>query len=689
MDINGLRSFGLSYQAGLHAWGVPGSADPAVPDHSVEPSPAHVVTGVRLASRAGDLPLKEDAAAIDDVPLLPSMAMDGMGNHVHWDGGALVSVSHLAARHGLAPRAFALPAEALPVTDIAVGDDDVLYVAGGGAVWLIDLRGRFDLQVVPAPAGFEPQRVAARAGGGAWLLDVDHGAVARLTGLPLIKTGVVVQQEPDDRLLACDPNPHPPRWQPVQGQVPADEKAVALSANRDGRLVVLSLGRAGGGARLRTVIDEVRLSLPLSLAGPRWPHALAWLDADRIALATRGHLEGPNGQPRDPGVWVYGLPRAQAERWAAASPAGAQALPAPWAEPLQAQGDYYPLAGWTGGPFVNTRPGERLHYPRAMAVQPGQPPLPVPVPVARVSLAARARYGVVANVAEGTPPDAPVLAAVGLVDTRQPSTVWHRLYLEGAVPPGCAMVVWLASTDAGPPAFKPGDPTQRARWHPHLVGERSALPPEVQAALGADVPRAVWLPEPSEVPQGRSMLCCPGEAGRTGLFGVLIQRAGLAVRSLQGPRLWATVELFGNGRETPELVMLRAYAGRLSYRDRYLPSLYHEATFGEEADRAARATGPDFLDRFLHLFEGLSTDIEGRIAASALLTDADACPGDALPWLAAWVGMAFEQGMPVARRRRMLAHAAGLARRHGTLQGFRMALDIASDDAAARGRMVV
>lgn len=683
MDVNGLRSFGLSYGAGLVAWGVPGETGDGSIDHAVEPAPAHTVTGVRLASRASRLPLREDAVAIADVLLGPSMVVDALGNHVRWDGSALVSVSHLAGSEGLVPRRFELPALALPLTDLALGDDDVLYLIGGGAVWLIDLRARFALQAFEAPAGFTPQRIAARPGGGAWLLDVEHGQLARLTGLPLFDTGFIATPLADDNLLACDLNPHPPRLQRVEGAVPADEKAVALAAHPEGGLAVLSLGRAIGGARLRLVIDEQRLSLPLDLAGPRWPHTLGWLGGGRIALATRGHLDGPKGQPRDPGVWVYALPAALRERWIAACTPGATALPAPLSEPLPPQGDFYPLPGWSGGPFVGGRPGTPLHYPR------GDGGVLRPAPVARVSLAARARYGVVANAAEGTAADEHVLGAVGLIDTRQAATVWHRLHAEAVLPPGCAVLVWLAASDAGPPAFVPADPTARARWHPHLFGDRGALPAEVQAALPADVPRAVWVRAASEVPLGRSLLCGTREPGRSGLFSVLVQRAGATVRSLQGPRLWVAAELFGNGRETPELVVLRAVAGRQSYRDRYLPALYHETVFGEEADRPGRATGADFLDRTLHLFEGLFTDIEGRIAASALVSDADACPEDALPWLGGWVGMAFEAGMTTARRRRMLRNAATLAQRHGTLTGLRLALDIVADDAVKQGRIVI
>jgi phage tail-like protein len=685
MDVNGLRSFGLSFAGGgLQPWRVP--LPGGEPTEAVEAALNHRITGVKLASRANGLTLKEDADEVADVVLQPSMAVDAFGNHVQWDGTGITSVSHLAALHALAPQSFALPDEAKPVTDMTVGDDDVLYLAANGALWMVDLRGRFELTQLDAPTGFKLQRVASAPGGGVWALDVEQGGIARMSGLPLFTSPIYVGRDTDARFSAANPNPNPPRWRILPDRVPATEKAIGIATHRHGKLLVLSLGRASGGASVRAVLDDGRLSLPLHLAGPRFPHTLGWLDAERIAIATRGVLKSPDGKDRDPGVWTYAVPATLLDRLAAASAEGHTTLPEDLRPSLQPQGDFYPLAGWTGGPFVAGRPGERLHYPRSSDSG------VAPAKVARVSTAARARYGLVLNAAQDRTPEDRAHAALGRIDTRDPGTVWHRLYAEAAVPTGCAMIVWLAANDADAPDFTPGNPNQRASWYPHLIGERSALPQGVQDALPPDMPRAAWVKEPTEVPLGESVLCCAADAqhaGRAGLFTVLIQRAAITVRALQGSRLWVAVEFFGDGRATPELAVLRAYAGRLSYRDRYLPALYHERVFGEDAERGGPATGADFLDRFLHLFEGLFTDIEGRIAASALMTDAMACPPDAMPWLASWIGLSLEQGMPPERARWMLLNAPQLARRHGTLLGLQMALDIATDGAVTRGRIVV
>ncbi|HSD59725.1 MAG TPA: phage tail protein, partial [Burkholderiales bacterium] len=226
-------------------------------------------------------------------------------------------------------------------------------------------------------------------------------------------------------------------------------------------------------------------------------------------------------------------------------------------------------------------------------------------------------------------------------------------------------------------------------WFPHLIGDPAALPPQLAAALPADLPRAAWVRDASEVPLGESLLSCERRANVAGLFTVLIQRAGLVVRALRGRRLWVAVELFGNGRYSPELVALRLYAGRHSYRDRHLPALYREQVAGAEAEQPGKATGADFLERLIDLFEGVFTSIEDRIAHAHLLTDVWACPPETLPWLASWIGLALEPGVSAPRARNLLANAPFLARRHGTLEGLTRALDLASDGGVAAGRIVV
>jgi phage tail-like protein len=362
---------------------------------------------------------------------------------------------------------------------------------------------------------------------------------------------------------------------------------------------------------------------------------------------------------------------------------------------LQPRGEYCPVRAALAGPFAvkpprrRRLPGDpRLAYPRATSAG-----LAEPVPLSSVSLTTRARYGVVANYPDGDIAGVLLRGARGEIDTRDATTVWHRLYAEAHVPPGCAILVWLAAGDGGPPPFATDldfdNRAARDGWFPLLIGGREALPAEVQVQLAKDLPRAAWMREASEVPLGEGLLACEREPGVSGLFTALVQRPDLVVRTLRGRRLWLAAELFGNGRASPQLLGLRCYASRFSYRDRYLPALYREQAGGAEADRAGHATGADFLERFIDLFEGVFTGIEDRIAAAHLFTDPNTCPADSLPWLGSWIGLALEPGTKPRHARAMIANAPFLARRHGTLAGMTRALDIATEGAVTRGRLVV
>jgi len=147
---------------------------------------------------------------------------------------------------------------------------------------------------------------------------------------------------------------------------------------------------------------------------------------------------------------------------------------------------------------------------------------------------------------------------------------------------------------------------------PHLsadptFGERF-LPGDGQVPCGA------WLPMPSEVPFHPGVLQCPALRHRNGLVTALVQRAGRKVRSLQGRYLWVQVRLSGDGQSTPALAALRVYASRFSYRDRYLPELYHETVFAADRDApSGRSTPADFLERFLANCEGILTPLEDRV----------------------------------------------------------------------------
>jgi len=211
------------------------------------------------------------------------------------------------------------------------------------------------------------------------------------------------------------------------------------------------------------------------------------------------------------------------------------------------------------------------------------------------------------------------------LDGKTPGCIWHRLLLDGCIPPEAEVTVWSRAAD------------------------------EV-----ADLPYAEWQREPrlykrsdgSELPYVETTY---------ETWELLLQRA-------RGRYLQIRLRLTGDGRHTPNLRALRIYYPRFSYLQ-YLPGVYRE-------DREAAS----FLDRFLSNIEGFFTAIEDKIAAVQMLFDVRSAPKETLDWLAGWFGVAFDAGWDTGRRRLFIKHAMTFFNRRGTIPGLLMALQLALDD---------
>ena len=114
-------------------------------------------------------------------------------------GGTAGTATLSASGAGLGAIALDLPPDDPPgvpqPTDLALGTDDVLYVARNDAVVLLDRRDRWPAARVAAP-GFAAHRLAPAPDGGVWALDRVAGRIARLTGLPL-RAGPFAPKNPD------------------------------------------------------------------------------------------------------------------------------------------------------------------------------------------------------------------------------------------------------------------------------------------------------------------------------------------------------------------------------------------------------------------------------------------------------------------------------------------------------------
>jgi phage tail-like protein len=555
---------------------------------------------------------------------------DRFGTWAFWD-----AERRLIMAAGAGPEPTPLFAPMLPgdPSDLAVGHDGVLYIAMNGSLLLYDLRERWRAVVLEV-SDFTAWRLAADPAGGVWVLDRQHSKLARLHGLPFperpfapVGAGVFRPQEE---------NPNPPRLTVLDDLAwPVGETPVALACSPQGQLALLNW-RSSEEAVLRLLqhneFDQVLGWRPaITLIGAVSPYSLAWVGDDRVAvLLSNVADEAP----------VFAL---EAE-----------------ATSLQPVGDFYPLYEHDGGPFVH---GVDMppHYPVSRGSQ----------PLHHLSLPTFAASGVASNALP--------------LDSGNPNTVWHRLYVEAAIPATGGVRIFLAASD------QPSAPEEVDKWYEHQFGERFAHgqgePP------GQRLPCAAWVSEPSELPFHPGLGLCQAEAGRNGLFTVLIQRVGRKVRSLVGRYLHVRVELVGNKRSTPEVWALRAYGSRFSYVERYLPAFYRETLFGSDADAQVGAgenvTPSDFLERFVDNFESILTPLEDRIASSYLLTDPRSAPDEALAWLGSWIGVGFDSAYPAARRRTLIAQAPRLFRQRGTLPGLKLALDVATGGGVTGGEIVI
>jgi phage tail-like protein len=583
---------------------------------------------LRLLSRPAALPEPPDApdeALLDRIP----GAVDAFGTRAAFDP----EDRQIKASGALdTPAALWVVPEGQALSDMATGFDGVLYLALEGDIVLIDLRGRWAPARVSHPA-CSAWRLAPDPAGGAWVLDKDSRQLARAHGLP--RPNRVFRSYAPDVARPCADDADPPRITPLGAALPADETLAGIACSPANALALLSWAAAPADARVRLLDPQtMRLGAPQTLRGARYPHSAAWLCETQLAVI----LANSPGE-----ALVYDLAEALAQPGAARE--------------LEPSGDFYPLRDHNGGPFLKG-PLFPPHYPLP---QPGSP-LDGSAPLHALSLPNYAERGEVRG--------------RRLIDSESDQTVWHRLYLEAVIPDGCGITVWLAATASAGGAVPPD------AWHEHRFGRRFAH-------AGDEVPLGAWLSEPSEVPGQPGMLGCAPEPRAVGLFSALIQRPGRRVRALRGRFLQVRVELHGDGRATPELAGLRAYASRFSYVEHYLPELYHEQTFGPEADEPGPASERDFFARFVALFEGVLTPLEDRVAGAYLLADARTAPDDALPWLGSWIGLAFDPAYPSERRRALLAEAPRLFRLRGTLPGLRLALDLASGGGVRSGAIVV
>jgi phage tail-like protein len=237
----------------------------------------------------------------------------------------------------------------------------------------------------------------------------------------------------------------------------------------------------------------------------------------------------------------------------------------------------------------------------------------------------------VARVEPGEPMGSPLYERAGTwTSTRLDSEIyrcqWHRLVIDIAhLPPGSRIEVL---------AFTSGDT--------HYDHEVVVLPDE-------DWQRAL-------VVDGRMQ----ADALASGA-----QQANCLVQSREGQHFWLRVRLMGDGYDTPEVSAMRIYYPRDSYV-KYLPAVFVQ-------DEESRW----FLERFLSITQTEWDDLERRIRNSAAYFDPRAVPaGDAMRYLAGWIGLPLEGMWTDEQNRRLLTAMPALLKQRGTLGGLQRFLRV-------------
>ncbi|MCJ8500101.1 phage tail protein [Desulfatitalea alkaliphila] len=581
----------------------------------------------------------------------PPATMDAYGTWAHVDATQRVILGG-----GVFPDAvaiFTLPADQ-KVADMCMHPQGMLYAIGKNSLdvatlYLINMRGaredgktayREDATTAQAtrvaeapfaPDGPQPDRVVAM-GDGALLLDRERQVFLQVVDRPLREQPTAKYPPATPRPCADGPRPQTliPRPDLV---LPAGYTAVDMAANPQGEAAVLLYPPEADKPAAVVLMLEGRISAPVFLHEAPAPFSIGWVRENEWALLFDGLKE----------ALVYAIP-----------------FPAP-TETTSAtvSGRRYPLNRGHGDPVANPRfcngLSRPVHYPSTdsqgrFLLRPLHP-LSFPSYPSRVTV-----------------------PAADLIDSGAPNTVWHRLFLEARLPKGSGVIVHLAA-DEDREILE-----NHPQWFAHHFG---TVPPQ------PDVPRATWLDAASEVPFFQGLLPEKPKDGTSGVFGVLVQRAGRVHRSLKGRYLKVSLTLMGGGQTTPEIAALRVYLPRFSYLDRYLPELYRESDPRRDAVDEGAANGSDFLQRFLCLFEGLLTPIEDRVAAAYMLTNPRSAPAEALDWLGRWVSLDVEMDLPEARKRLFIRHATDLYRKRGTLKGLALALDLLSDRMVERGEIVL
>jgi phage tail-like protein len=473
----------------------------------------------------------------------------------------------------------------------------------------------------PAGVPLAPWDICAAPDGGAWVLDRDNArlwALDRLFRVREAGPSPLVPHEPEFEPVdppEDDPTVFVYREGPITLAASVDVSVVtaptAVEVLCDGSALVLGRDGAGPVVHRFTLEDGWTFSRSLATALAGW--------ADVLHDLPYGHefafvpADGCSADAMDGQLFVVAPDGNQSFAFTLSAPV----------DELKVVFDprFFPMRRFGGRALVTA--GGEAHYDSGEKwVSLLEYPRPNFSRVAILQLP-------VAGGGSPGPGEAPVHA----FDGREPGCVWHRLFLDGCIPPESSVTIESRAADE--------------------IADLEATPWSVEPApyLRSNGPELPYV-----------TTCPPGPEGQAGTWELLFQNA-------VGRWLQLRVTLTGNGRITPRLRAIRAYYPRFSYLRQYLPAVYRED-----------AGSAWFMDRYLANVEGGFTGIEDHIAAAQVLFDPRTVPPEFLEWLAGWMGAALDASWSERKKRIFLAHAMEMFAGRGTREGLIRALRLALED---------
>lgn len=560
-------------------------------------------------------------------------------------GGPACEAERAAGAFG--PKDPAPPTAPPDFAGLAVTEDHYLVVGtlapAGLLIFDLHAGGAPQQMLWPEGVAFTPFDMAARPGGGVWVLDRGlkrYWALDRHFNVVSLGGDVTESVEPEDfrprepDASAPERAPGPPRRPRVDAAMAAPlgvDDPISIESLPDCSVLILNLRPDWPFSRVHRFLGAQELGRPASTIAiirliERARHRSFRLVGHDFAFVARH--EGPHGTVPDR---LYVVEAAGNQAFAfdlTWRPAHEIEDPAHERIRLDPVAEFLPMRLFGGKGLVAA--GSEAYYDFGDGW----------IPLAEQR---RPRYATSATLV--TPP----------FDGREPDCVWHRLLLDACVPTEAGVSV---STRAANDLTELAGAAWLPEPSPYLRGDGSELPfARAEKAAGS----RAFAEETG--PGGESAQAAADKARKAGrgTWELLFQRA-------RGRYLQVRLELRGNQRTTPRLRALRAYYPRFSYLERYLPAVYRED-----------AQSASFLDRFLANFEGLYTTLESKIAAVQMLFDVRSAPPEVLAWLASWFGVALDPAWDEARRRLFIKHAMLFFQYRGTMRGLEMALSLVLD----------